>query len=208
MTSASHASVVALGIVLATSTIGFTQAPPNPESIQKGEQVLADARKALGGDKLAQVKSLVASGRTKRIRGNNLVPIEFEMLIELPDKYVRIDEFPAENTDPTSTGFNGDNLIQIPPPQEMAAGRGTAAGAAPPAPAGLPAAESRAAPPAGATPSAAATPPSAATPGLVPPGAIISRCRQPVRLLTSVGLTNPLREPQSGSIAPAEKYER
>jgi len=130
------------------------------------------------------------------------------MLIELPDKYVRIDEFPAENTDPTSTGFNGDNLIQIPPPQEMAAGRGTAAGAAPPAPAGLPAAESRAAPPAGATPSAAATPPSAATPGLVPPGAIISRCRQPVRLLTSVGLTNPLREPQSGSIAPAEKYER
>ena len=172
MTSASHASVVALGIVLATSTIGLTQAPPNPESIQKGEQVLADARKALGGDKLAQVKSLVASGRTKRIRGNNLVPIEFEMLIELPDKYVRIDEFPAENTDPTSTGFNGDNLIQIPPPQEMAAGRGTAAGAAPPAPAGLPAAESRAAPPAGATPSAAATPPSAATPGLVPPGAM------------------------------------
>ena len=74
MTSASHASVVALGIVLATSTIGFTQAPPNPESIQKGEQVLADARKALGGDKLAQVKSLVASGRTKRIRGNNRYP--------------------------------------------------------------------------------------------------------------------------------------
>ena len=115
MTSACRRAAVAFGIVVAASTIAFTQAPPpqgprppgpqaappSPESIQKAEQVLADARKALGGDKLAQLKSLVASGRTKRIRGNNLVPIEFEILIEAPDKYVRIDEFPAEDTDPS-----------------------------------------------------------------------------------------------------------
>ena len=56
----------------------------------------------------------MASGRTRRIRGNNLVPIEFEISIELPDKYVRVDEFPAEDADPTSAGFNGDALIQIP----------------------------------------------------------------------------------------------
>jgi hypothetical protein len=180
--TASHPAVVALGIVLAASTIAFTQAlpqprspapptaAPSPESIQKGEQVLADARKVLGGDKLAQVKSLSASGRTKRVRGNNLVPIEFEMLIELPDKYVRIDEFPAEDTDPTSTGFNGDNLIQNPPPQALAGDRGAAPGAAPAAPAGSPVAEPRAAPPAGATPPAGASPPSAAAP--MPPGAI------------------------------------
>src|SRR5687767_14733817 len=111
MTAASRAAVFASGMVLAASAIALTQAPPpeaprpatapvappSPEAMQKGEQVLADARKALGGDKLGQVKSLVASGRTKRIRGNNLVPIEFEMLIELPDKYLRIDEFPAED---------------------------------------------------------------------------------------------------------------
>ena len=70
------------------------------------------------------LKTLVASGRTKRVRGNNLVPIEFEILIELPAKYVRVDEFPAEDTDPTSAGFNGDALIQIPPPPAMPAGRG------------------------------------------------------------------------------------
>jgi hypothetical protein len=157
---------------------------PGPESIQKAAQVLADARKALGGDKLAQVTSLVASGRTKRVRGNNLVPIEFELSIELPDKYVRIDEFPAEDTDPSSVGFNGDNLIQNPPPQAMPTGRGGAPGGAPGGPAGPPAAGGRAMPPgamppagAGAAPAAGATPPSGATPpgagpGMMPPGAM------------------------------------
>ena len=42
--------------------------------------------------------------------------VEFELGIELPDKYYRKDEFPAEETDPTSLGFNGDNLVQIPVP--------------------------------------------------------------------------------------------
>ena len=68
------------------------------------------------------VKTLVASGRTKRTGGNNLVPIEFEILFEPPAKYVRVDEFPAENMDPTSAGFNGDALIQIPPPPAAPAG--------------------------------------------------------------------------------------
>ena len=99
-------------------------AAPSAESVKKAEQVLADARKALGGDKLAEIKTIAATGRTKRIRGNNLVPIEFEILIEPPAKYVRIDEFPAEDMDPTSAGFNGDALIQIPPPPAMPAGRG------------------------------------------------------------------------------------
>ena len=38
------------------------------------------------------------------------------MFLELPDKYVRVDEFPAEDADPTSSGFNGEALIQIPQP--------------------------------------------------------------------------------------------
>jgi len=112
-------------------------AAPAAESVKRAEQVLAEARKAMGADKLAQIKTLTASGRTKRIRGNNLVPIEFETLIELPDKYVRIDEFPAEDTDPTSAGFNGEALIQNPPPQAMpAGGRGMPPGMTPPGMAG------------------------------------------------------------------------
>jgi len=90
--------------------------PPSQASIDHAAQVLAAARKALGGDKLAALKSVDATGRTRRLRGNNIQPIEFEMSIELPDKYLRKDEFPAEESDPTSVGFNGANLVQNPPP--------------------------------------------------------------------------------------------
>jgi hypothetical protein len=116
-------------------------AAPSPEAVKRAEQVLSEARTAMGGDKLAGVRTLVASGRTKRVRGDNLVPIEFEILIELPDKYLRTDEFPAEDTDPTSSGFSGDALIQVPPmPTGPPPGRSMAPGAPPagPPPTGAP----------------------------------------------------------------------
>ena len=77
--------------------------------------VLAATREALGGEKkLAGVKTLVATGRTRQVRGDNLVPIEFEIAIDLPDRYVRKDEIPAQESGPTLTGFNGPELIQSP----------------------------------------------------------------------------------------------
>ena len=95
-------------------------------------QVLAATREALGGEKkLSGVKTFTATGRTRQVRGNNLVPIEFEITCELPDKFVRIDEFPAQDTDQTRLGFKGDELIQFPPPPS-GAGRGRAGESAPP----------------------------------------------------------------------------
>jgi hypothetical protein len=92
-------------------------------------RVLAAARDALGGDATLQsVKTFVATGRTRQLRGNNLVPIEFEINCELPDKFVRKDEIPAQDTDITVAGFRGDELIQSP------SGRGGARGG----PAGAP----------------------------------------------------------------------
>src|SRR5947208_7389761 len=86
-------------------------------------QVLASTREALGGEKVfASVKTFVATGRTRQIRGNNLVPIEFEISCELPDKFVRKDEIPAQDTDLTVTGFRGDELIQFPAPPPGRAG--------------------------------------------------------------------------------------
>ena len=186
MASGSRIPFVALPLIVGAAVVALAQGPPappaqpaapppNPESVKKAEQVLAEARKALGG--LDRVKTLVASGRTKRVRGNNLVPIEFEILFEPPSKYVRVDEFPAEDTDPTSAGFNGDALIQNPPPPAapaMAAGRGGPAAAPPSAPGAPPAAAGAAGPPArpgGATPPAGATPPGGAAPpaGATPP---------------------------------------
>jgi hypothetical protein len=99
--------------------------------------ILAAAREALGGEKrLNAVKSFVATGRTRQVRGDNLVPIEFEISVELPDKYVRRDEIPAQESGPTSTGFNGDELIQLPVPAPPGAPPGAQgrAGAPPAAP--------------------------------------------------------------------------
>ena len=130
-----------LTIVCACGTIAVAGAQT---PVERAAKVLADARGALGGAKLDAIKTLQANGRTQRVRGNNLVPIEFEIFLELPDKYLRADEFPAEELDPTSSGFNGDALIQVSPPAAGPAGGragmpmaggppGTAPGAMPPA---------------------------------------------------------------------------
>src|SRR5258708_35236150 len=87
---------------------------------------MASAREALGGEKkLSAVRTFTATGRTRQVRGNNLVPIEFEINCELPDKFVRKDEIPAQDTDITVAGFRGDELIQSP------SGRGSARGGPP-----------------------------------------------------------------------------
>jgi len=109
-------AIVRVGRVLSAGTLAVSGQG------RDAAQVLAAAREALGGDAvLAAVKSFVATGRTRQIRGNNLVPIEFEINCELPDKFVRKDEFPAQDTDLTVAGFRGDALIQFPAP---GAGRG------------------------------------------------------------------------------------
>ena len=167
-------AATALLLLVTATAIALAQAPAppaSPESAKRAEDVLAAAKNALGGQKLAGVKTIVATGRTKRVRGDNLVPIEFEMFLELPDKFVRVDEFPAEDTDPTSSGFNGEALIQIPQPPAAPAGPGRGMppggpGAPPPDGAAAPSAPGRAAP----APGAAAGPPPAApaAPGSAP----------------------------------------
>src|SRR5262245_56056795 len=79
--------------------------------------ILAKAREALGGEKkLASIKTIVASGQTRQVRGENLIPIVFEINIELPAKYSRRDETPAVESGYTTSGFSGDDLIQVPQP--------------------------------------------------------------------------------------------
>ena len=100
-------------LLLAAATVAGSQPPP-PDT---APAVIAAAREALGGEKkLAAVKTIVATGRTRQVRGDNLVPIEFEVDIELPDKYVRKDEIPAQESGPTLSGFRGEELLQFPAP--------------------------------------------------------------------------------------------
>ncbi len=102
-----------LAIVCVCGTVSFGQ---QPASADRAAKILAEARAALGGEeKIASVKSFMTTGRTRRVQGDNLVPIEFEMAVELPDKYMRRDEIPAQESDPTTNGFNGEVLVQAPP---------------------------------------------------------------------------------------------
>ncbi len=128
------AQCAAVGLLAFSAGYGGTPSLAAQAPAPKGDAtaVLAAAREALGGEKkLAAVKTITATGRTRQVRGDNLVPIEFEILVELPDKYIRRDEIPAQETGVTASGFNGDALLQDPPPP--------AAPAPPPAPAGAPA---------------------------------------------------------------------
>jgi hypothetical protein len=103
-TSVCTAVLIAAGVLIRNPVVR-SQAP-DATSVQAG------AREALGGERtLAAVKTFLATGRTRQIRGDNLVPIEFEIACELPDKYVRRDEFPAQDAPPVVNGFRGDESI-------------------------------------------------------------------------------------------------
>src|SRR5688572_2369056 len=105
-------SVILSLIFLASVIVAVAQAP-SPSTSGEAAAVISGARDALGGEKrIAVVKTIVASGHTRQLQGDNLVPMEFEINIELPDKYVRTDEIPARESGPNSRGFNGDGLIQ------------------------------------------------------------------------------------------------
>jgi len=148
---------IALCMATAAGVVGSAGVPAADEPAADAATILAAAREALGGEKkLSAVTSFIAKGRSRQVRGNNLVPIEFEILCQLPDKYLRKDEIPAQESEPTTSGFNGEALIQIPVPPPMAA-----APAAPKPPAAAPGTATSApatgapAPPAGAAPAGA-----------------------------------------------------
>ncbi len=107
---------VLTGVAAAAPTFGLRAAAGKqvPDSTSgEAAAVLNATRQTLGGEKrLASIKTIVASGQTRQLQGDNLVPILFEINIELPDKYVRTDEIPARESGPSSRGFNGDGLIQ------------------------------------------------------------------------------------------------
>ena len=118
---------VLISCLAVSALAGAQPVPPDAAAA-----VVAAAREALGGEKkLAAVRTVLATGRTRQVRGDNLVPIEFEIAIELPDKYVRKDEIPAQESGPTQTGFSGETLLQFPAPSPPPARAG---GPPPPTP--------------------------------------------------------------------------
>jgi hypothetical protein len=80
--------VRAAAAALAMATVGSAVAGAQAPDTAKGASLIADARKAIGGeDKLTAVKRVQANGTFKRAAGNNTLEGDFDISIESPDKY-------------------------------------------------------------------------------------------------------------------------
>src|SRR4051812_31234415 len=83
------------------------------DAAARGASLLAEARKAIGGDdKVAAVKRLQISGTFLRSTGpDQIVDGDFDVFIELPDKYRRneLTGFAGANVDHTEA-LNGNDV--------------------------------------------------------------------------------------------------
>jgi hypothetical protein len=92
-------------------------------------QLLAEARKAMGGDKQAAVKALTATGRTLRTNARGqTTENEFEIALELPDRYRMRSVMMSMGSMSIfrNSGFNGGQVIEeVDRPPNLAGGGGT-----------------------------------------------------------------------------------
>jgi outer membrane lipoprotein-sorting protein len=104
-----------LGAALLATALATVQAQDTGDA-QKGAALLAEARKAIGGDdKLRAVKTLQSKGVYKRTAGNNTQEGDVEVLIELPDKYRRneLSGFAGGPTQERVEVLNGQDVWDI-----------------------------------------------------------------------------------------------
>src|SRR6188474_95911 len=76
--------------VLCAAAIDGVAATGAAQDVSKGAAILADARRALGGEeKLRAIKTLDVRGDFKRVAGQTTVEGELQVRLELPDKLRR-----------------------------------------------------------------------------------------------------------------------
>src|SRR4051812_42812862 len=109
----------ALHRVVMMMTVGLfpTSIPVASAQAIDAASVLTQAHDALGGDaRTSNGATLIGTGPTGKTRGETLARIKLKIQAQLPDKYSRRDEFPAQDAGPQISGFSGDDPIQIPRP--------------------------------------------------------------------------------------------
>jgi hypothetical protein len=101
----------------------------------KSAEVLAAARKALGGEeKLNAVRTIVATGKSQRQMGERQIDGDIEIAIALPDRYLRTQVDSIMGSSVTrEQGFNGSALLErsAAPPGAVVMFRGPDAGGDP-----------------------------------------------------------------------------
>ena len=79
---------LAAGLIALTAIAGVYPAAVAQED-KKAVEVLAGARKAIGGKTLDSLKTLSVQAAMQRNAGNFQMNSDLELLVELPDKYLR-----------------------------------------------------------------------------------------------------------------------
>lgn len=102
---------LAVGII--TAALLISGATSIAAQSDKAATVLTDARKAIGAKALQNLKTLSVEASVKRDVGQMQLDSALEMLLQLPDKYVRSETITrGPMTSTSTTGFNGDAPIQ------------------------------------------------------------------------------------------------
>ena len=78
----------------------------------KATEVLAAARKAIGDKKLDALKTLTVEAQVQRNVGAMQMTTDTEILLELPDRYLRADTSSGPMSGGFTSGFNGDKVIR------------------------------------------------------------------------------------------------
>ncbi len=92
---------------------------------KKAVEVLAGARKAIGGKKLDSLKTLSVQAAMQRNAGNFQMNSDLELFLELPDKYMRSESSSNAMVNMANTlGFNGDRPLKSNGPAGIASGGG------------------------------------------------------------------------------------
>ena len=111
----STSRVIALALVL-----GCARGAAGQDA--KAAEVLAGTRKAIG-KKLETLTSLSVQAATQRNIGNFQMTSDLELLVDLPDKYLRSESSNSAMVNMSSTmGFNGDRPVKGSPQGGMAPG--------------------------------------------------------------------------------------
>lgn len=96
----------------AVVVIGLS-APAAAQPDAKAADVLAGTRKAIGGKKLDSLTSLSLQAAAQRNVGNFQMTSDLELLVELPDKYLRAETSNSPMVSMASTmGFNGEHALR------------------------------------------------------------------------------------------------
>ena len=98
-----------MGCVLAmVAAVGVSSAAAQDA---KAAEILARTRTALGGAKLDALKTLSVEATSQRNMGQMQMSAELEILLEMPDKYLRSETMRSGMGMTMNTGFNGNQAI-------------------------------------------------------------------------------------------------